>query len=215
MSERLEEGLYLCYQPIKTRGELTPWIEFGVENQKHEYEKVKIQESKKQQLEQSYTVIKQNFLQTFLTTIPGRNFSQGSIKEFSELAIVYASTSNAPLATSHDMINQVEMVMSSHTSPSVPFITHIGINRPPLWILSAKPVHKNLAMALHSFGAKVARQYYPGKDYMFTTPLPIMRSILVSSLPSQCVWIVDAAYDKKKMLLALYLKRETISFLKT
>jgi len=195
VSEKLGDDLYLCYQPVKTKEDLNLWIDFGAENAKVEFIKCDLSPSKQRVLSDSHGVLNNSFAQTFHATVLVKT---SLLKEYSDLAIVYAATLGTQLTTLNDMVEHIEMAMTSHTSPSVPFITHIGIHRQPLWIRNNKPFHKGLSIYLHSFGARIAKRYYPDKDFMFTAPLPIMRELLEKALSKESIWVISPDYNKNK-----------------
>lgn len=103
---------------------------------------------------------------------------------------------------------EIEMACSVMTNKDIPFTTHIGIFRAVEFLEKKFISHKDLAMQLHSFAAKVVNLEYANKEYMITNPMKLMREIMVKNLESSLVIGTEA--DKEDVLI----KRDLINNLK-
>ena len=92
--------------------------------------------------------------------------------------------------------SDIEMVVSVFMSESAPVTTHMGIFRNNESMGNKKAydeAHKNLAIELQSFAAKASKLTQGEKYIMVTTPLDVMRKMILSSLggrPNQ-IWVGD------------------------
>ena len=88
------------------------------------------------------------------------------------------------------------MVVSVFMSETAPVTTHMGIFRNNESMGNKKAydeAHKNLAIELQSFAAKASKLTQGEKYIMVTTPLDVMRKMMLSSLsgkPNQ-IWVGD------------------------
>ena len=80
--------------------------------------------------------------------------------------------------------NEIEMCLTLFIGDNVPITTHMGIFRNAHYFTKLKSLktHKNLALYLHSFAAKISKIIVPKTYYMVTSPTPIMRTILVKEI---------------------------------
>ena len=94
----------------------------------------------------------------------------------------------------------IEMYITVITSRDALLTSHMGISRSyeNALDLDARPPRKikqkDQALQLHSFAAKVMKLIDPKKIYMLTTPTGAMRSILMTKLPSNSIFIGDSEY---------------------
>jgi hypothetical protein len=70
-------------------------------------------------------------------------------------------------------LSEVEMAMMVATGKGAIFSVHMGIFRPYATIFDSRN-HRNIAMELHSFCAKVMKELYPDIQYMVNAPTPMM-----------------------------------------
>ena len=182
-SEELQEGVegaYLCYQPLDSQELMDLWKSFARTCKGDIKNTDRVQGNLRLQWEL------EGVFDTFVGTL--RSAVPDSVDDRNqEAAVVYLSSSPAPLETVEEMTGSVEMFMSSHASQNVSFFTHIGITRSPFF--AKENQHRRVSMYLHSFGARVVREAYNGeKIAMVTTPLPAMSRIFEESLGLQSVY---------------------------
>ena len=126
----------------------------------------------------------------------------------SELWVCYA-TPNTLVKPTDATKQNVEMLVSLMTHPDTPFVVHMGISRSFQYMIKAWeehpqytrrpyesgnpnfPLHRDLAIKLHAFGAKVLGAIHQDKTYMISAPVPTMQEIFTKKLPAGTVWIGD------------------------
>ncbi|MCC2646501.1 MAG: hypothetical protein K0R02_566 [Rickettsiaceae bacterium] len=143
---------------------------------------------------------------------PVHSFQKGLVYWNSDhVWIAYATKKNMSKAdTTLNIDGDIEMCFTVMTNENVPFTTHMGIFRAAEFYQNGLPMHKNLAMELHSFAAKACQVAYGSveyikKEYMITQPVDQMREIMAKSLPKEAVYIGDHSerkriLDRKKLI---------------
>lgn len=148
-----------------------------------------------------------------------RSWRDGTIARDNELWVAYASnrpiTGRADFTGSYDYVGarrrfhasvcnpSIEMFVTVVTSPDALITSHMGISR--TWE-SALRLHeerssaggkkRGLAIPLHSFAAKIMLLRNPGRRYMLTAPVAVMREMLLKAMPDS-VFIGDNLYQKQ------------------
>lgn len=108
------------------------------------------------------------------------HFGAMSMRKYAWIA--YASnTSRLSHQLDRDFMNHIEMSFVVTIEPNTPLTNHMGISRNPMYQGAS---HKNLALRLHGFAARMSKSIDDSKIYMATCPLPKMRSILEAALHS-------------------------------
>ncbi|MBA4117864.1 MAG: hypothetical protein C0514_03095 [Candidatus Puniceispirillum sp.] len=77
---------------------------------------------------------------------------------------------------------------------SLPWVTHMGIQRSMFAVEAGKPQHKNLAMRLHSFTAACMLSFCPEKEYLITNPLQVMRNLMAKAMPEGSVYLGSSRF---------------------
>ncbi|AWN81469.1 hypothetical protein [Candidatus Cardinium hertigii] len=110
-----------------------------------------------------------------------------------ELWIAYAAIVEPSSNLNYD---DIEMVMTVSTANGLPFSSHWGIFRSPLFQMNInqklqKQPHKNISVSLHAFAARTILQLHADKIYMINAPALEMRDILIKALPDTAIAIGD------------------------
>jgi hypothetical protein len=129
-------------------------------------------------------------------------YKKGTINpDYNELWVAYVS--NIPISEKANLADEnphIEMFVTVITSPHAVITSHMGISRTweaALDLEQETPLrkkHPDQSIHLHSFAAKIMKMRYPCKVYMLTTPLKVMREILVKKMPANSVFIGDNTY---------------------
>ncbi|MDD9139866.1 MAG: hypothetical protein NQ127_02950 [Candidatus Cardinium sp.] len=138
------------------------------------------------------------------------NHSQNSFEIFrhiflmdeDELWIAYAAIVEP---SSNLKYEDIEMVVTVSTANGLPFTSHRGIFRSPLFQRAIHPKlqkqpHKNISVSLHAFAARTILQLHVDKIYMINAPALEMRGILIKALPTAIAIgdnLLKEAYEEK------------------
>lgn len=99
-----------------------------------------------------------------------------------EVWVIYVSNVEPTDPYEKSFINNIEMTIAILTDEFVPFQLHMGISRGMSYLASGSKQHKNISLYIHAFAAKILQIQYGNKNYVITTPLKIMRDILINNL---------------------------------
>jgi len=187
-STKSKDGYYLTMQRIK-KDNIDNWIEFA-DNQ--------VSEGEQRDLK-------------YLPNIDGsihfkfvlQEYKSGTIINENEVWVAYTSTLPTSKNTLQNKKHSIEMFMSVITSPQALLTSHMGISR--TWENALKlqknppeaTKHPYQSMVLQSFAAKVMKLQNPKKEYMITTPTPLMRTIFIKKMPQNTIFIGDNLYAQK------------------
>ena len=123
----------------------------------------------------------------------GAYYDQANIGERSTSYIAYVHPSDTT-EFNFDVLMDAEMVVSAHTSQSVPWFTTLGIMRVTSY---TGPKHPGIAPHLLS---AVAMQF-PKKTYLLHAPLPYMRDVLVKTLGTGNTQILRETEENDRWIL--------------
>lgn len=127
-----------------------------------------------------------------------------------ELWVAYVSTLE-PKKADDIQADNIEMAVSIMTNPEAPMVVHMGISRSFNYLLNALdeveketqkrkfPLHKDLAMGLHSFAAKVMLLRDPQKIYMVTSPVPMMRDIMTKAISKDHAFVGNGRTEAERI----------------
>ena len=107
----------------------------------------------------------------------------------------------------------IEMAVPVLTEADIPFYTPMGIFRAIEFYEASPfydkkiPVHKDLAMRLHSFVAQAIKRVYGNKDFFITKPIIKMAEIMQAKLPKESYWNSYAPGDEQ--IVSIYDKNYT------
>lgn len=125
---------------------------------------------------------------------PLEKFRNGSGRfSAADVFVCYAIDSQLTEKIDAAEMKNIQIFMLVITKYGIPFQIHMAIGR-GLRVTEDGKVHNGLAAPLHGFPAKMFRQWDPAKILFMTTPVPVMRDILVKRLPIGTYW-QDSSWD--------------------
>jgi hypothetical protein len=115
-----------------------------------------------------------------------------NISHIDELWVVFACQNE--IGKVEDIAaDQIEIAVTLSTDRAAPMVTQMGISRSFQYLLKALRsydvneyiIHKNLSSQLLSFAAAMMLTEHPEKLYMITTPVEVMRNLMLKAFPNR------------------------------